>query len=206
VSDDGAMSGTMPPESLVAGPGFPRLALGLAWLGSSLGAGVLGWIIGGVPGRLLLGGAVLGLVATGAVVSNRHKNVTLGFSALASMMVIAIGIAAAVIVAINGDLGTARAAAIGAVPVVGGVQPAIEPSCTEDRRGALPDQNHPSLVHCRARSPTGRRSQLWAATRTAATSLASTSPATAGRQTTPDRRRKAAAFHPPSPPDPPGRP
>jgi hypothetical protein len=121
VSDDGAMSGTMPPESLVAGPGFPRLALGLAWLGSSLGAGVLGWIIGGVPGRLLLGGAVLGLVATGAVVSNRHKNVTLGFSALASVMVIAIGIAAAAIVAINGDLGTAKAVAIGAVPVVGGV-------------------------------------------------------------------------------------
>ena len=114
------MSDAPPPRSLVAGPGFPRMALGLAWIGSSLGTGLLGWLVDGLPGRMLVSVSVLGFVATGAVVSNRRRRVTLTFSALASAVVIAIGVAAA-LVAIIGDAGAAEALALGTVPIVGGV-------------------------------------------------------------------------------------
>jgi len=45
------------------------MALGLAWFGCSLATGVLARLVGGVAGWMLLSIAVLGLVATGAVVS-----------------------------------------------------------------------------------------------------------------------------------------
>jgi energy-converting hydrogenase Eha subunit A len=96
------------------------MALGLAWFGTSLGTGVLGWLVGGLPGRMLVSVSVLGFAATGAVVSNRRRRVTLTFSALASAVVIAIGVAA-VLVAIIGDVGVDVALALGAVPIVGGV-------------------------------------------------------------------------------------
>jgi uncharacterized membrane protein YccC len=115
------MCDAIPPRSLVAGPGFPRMALGLAWLGSALGTSVLGWLVDGVPGRLLLCVAVLAFVTTGAVVSNRRRRVTLTLSVLASTVFIAVGSVAAALVAITGDLGVAQAVAVGAVPVVGGV-------------------------------------------------------------------------------------
>ena len=114
------MGDAQPPRSSAAGPGFPRMALGLAWFGSSLGTGVLGWLVGGLPGRMLFSASVLGFAATCAVVSNRHRRVTLAFSALASAVVIAIGVAAA-LAAITGDAGIAQALALGAVPIAGGM-------------------------------------------------------------------------------------
>jgi len=115
------MSDAFPPQSLVAGPGFPRMALGLAWLGSSLGTGVLIWLVDGLAGRLLLSVAVLGFIATGAVASNRHRRVTLAFSALASVVVAGVGVVAAALVAVTGGLDVAEAVAIGTVPLVGGL-------------------------------------------------------------------------------------
>ncbi len=97
------------------------MALGLAWLGSALGASILGWLVDGVPGRLLVGVAVLAFVTTGAVVSNRHRRVTLTLSVLASAVVIAVGGVAAALVAITGDLGVGEVVAVGAVPIVGGL-------------------------------------------------------------------------------------
>jgi len=75
------------------------------------------WLVGGVAGWMLLSIAVLGLVATGAVVSNRHRRVTLGLSALASTVVLAVGGVAAAVAAVSG----AVAVAIGIVPIVGGL-------------------------------------------------------------------------------------
>jgi hypothetical protein len=115
------MSDTVPPGALHAGPGFPRMALGLAWFGSSIGTGVLGWQVNGLPGWLLLGAAVLGCVATGAVVSNRWRPVTLTFSALAGATVVATGVVAVVVAGTTGDLAVAEAVAVGVVPVVGGL-------------------------------------------------------------------------------------
>jgi len=106
-------------EWLGAGPGFPRMALGLAWLATSLGTGLLGWIISGPRRALLLAAAVLGLAVTGAVVSNRHRAITLGFSALAGMATIAVGLVVMVLVAVSDGLDIASAA--GVVPVVGGL-------------------------------------------------------------------------------------
>jgi hypothetical protein len=117
--DDDCMSDAIP--SLVAGPGFPRMALGLAWLGSCLGTSVSGWFAGGLPGQLLAGAAVLGVVAAGAVASNRHRRVTLAFSAAASTVVITAGAVAAALMAITGGPEVAAAAATGAVPVLGGL-------------------------------------------------------------------------------------
>jgi uncharacterized membrane protein YjjB (DUF3815 family) len=70
---------------------------------------------------LLLGTAVLGLAATGAVVSNRRRGVTLAFSVLASAVVIAVGVVVAALAATTGDRGVAEATAIGALPVAGGL-------------------------------------------------------------------------------------
>lgn len=119
--DDADMSDAISPGSLEAGPGFPRMALGLAWLGSSLGLSVLGMAVNGRPGQLLLGLAVLGIVAMGAVVSNRHRKLTLNFSALAGAVVAVVGLGAAALVAVTSGYDAAEAVAISAVPVVGGL-------------------------------------------------------------------------------------
>jgi hypothetical protein len=75
----------------VAGPGFPRLALGSAWIASSAAVAAIGWLTslnsghdGAVLGRLLYGLAVVGLLAAGAVASNRHRAVTLRLAMAAS--------------------------------------------------------------------------------------------------------------------------
>jgi hypothetical protein len=119
--DDADMSDAISPGSLAAGPGFPRMALGLAWLGSSLAMSVLGMVVAGGPGQSFLGLAVLGIVATGAVVSNRHRRMTLTLSALASTVVVVVGLGTAALVAATSDYDAAKAVAIGAVPIVGGL-------------------------------------------------------------------------------------
>jgi len=119
VEDAAGDAGAMDVE--VAGPGFPRVALGLAWFGSVVGTGAFGWFVGGVLGRVLLGAAALGVLAMGAVVSNKARTVTLTFSALAAVAVIIAGGFTAALAAITGDVDVASAAMIGAVPVVGGL-------------------------------------------------------------------------------------
>ena len=101
------------PHVAVAGPGFPRLALGLAWVCSSLAAGAVGWGLSGTPGRgtgfedrLLLGLAVLGLVTACAVASNRHRALTLTFSIIVSAICVLAGAAVLVVAATrDGALG-----------------------------------------------------------------------------------------------------
>src|SRR5262249_17649578 len=67
----------------------------------------------GPAGLVLLGAAVLGFVATSAVVSNRHRAVTLTFSALASVATIAAGPVVAMLAAVTGALDVAEAGAGG---------------------------------------------------------------------------------------------
>jgi hypothetical protein len=119
--DDGAMTDASPPRYPVAGPGFPRVALGFAWFGSALGTGVVGWLVDGLPGKLLAGGGVLAVVALGAVVSNRGRRVTLALSSLVGTILIVIGVVAAVLAAVAGDLDPAEVVAMGAAPVAGGL-------------------------------------------------------------------------------------
>jgi hypothetical protein len=117
-------------NTLDAGPGFPRLALGLAWLIASLAVGVLGWLLLAVsdrrddaaPGWLLLGAAVLGLVAGGAVASNRGKIWTLTWSLVVSAVFVVAG-AAAVGIAVAGSdaVFVSDLLLFGGVPVVGGL-------------------------------------------------------------------------------------
>lgn len=115
------MSDALPPQSLAAGPGSPRMALGLAWFGSSLGSGVLGWLVDGLAGRLLLSTAVLGFIARAAVASNRNRRLTLGFSAHTSMVLAGVGVVTAALIAVTGGRDVAEAVAIGTVPFVGGL-------------------------------------------------------------------------------------
>jgi hypothetical protein len=105
----------------VNGPGFPRMALGLAWFGCALTTGTLGLFTGFVFGRVLVAAAVLGLVALGAVVSNRGRRVTLAFSTVAGAVVIAAGVLAAAGFAAGGILDAGQAALLAAVPVAGGL-------------------------------------------------------------------------------------
>jgi hypothetical protein len=74
-----------------------------------------------VPARLLFGAGVLGFAALAAVVSNRHRRATLAFSAIASAVVIAIGVVAAALGAITGDVGIGTAVAVGAVTLADGL-------------------------------------------------------------------------------------
>jgi hypothetical protein len=117
----GTVSDAIHHRSVVAGPGFPRMALGLAWLATALVSGLLGRLIDGLPAQLLFGLGVLGFAALAAVVSNRHRGVTLRFSTLASVAVIAVGVVAAALGAITGDVGIGTAVAVGAVTLAGGL-------------------------------------------------------------------------------------
>ena len=65
--------------------GFPRLALGLGWVGATVAAGVIGG-----PAWALVG---LGGLATAAVTSNKLRALTLGFSLAASLAFIGYGLA-----------------------------------------------------------------------------------------------------------------
>ena len=104
--------------SLVAGPGFPRVALGLAWVSASLAAGAIGWLATTSTARWLpLGLAVLGLVATGAVISNKLRPMTLAFSSVASAVFVLGGVVTVFLLAVpSGAL-----VLLTALPVVGGV-------------------------------------------------------------------------------------
>jgi hypothetical protein len=126
VVDDGDVPST--PLS-TAGPGFPRVALGLAWMGSSLASGVLGWQLLAIadrredvlPAWVLLGLAMLGVVAVGAVASNRRRALTLTFSILSSGVFVIAGVVAIAIVVARGQSGADDLLLIGALSLVGGV-------------------------------------------------------------------------------------
>ena len=74
-----------------------------------------------MPARLLFGAGELGVVALGGVVSNQHRRLTLRFSTLASVAVIAVGVVAAALGAITGDVGIGTAVAVGAVTLANGL-------------------------------------------------------------------------------------
>ena len=115
------MSNAYSAQAVVAGPGFPRMALGLAWLGASVGTGVSIWFVDGLAGQLLLGVCALGFIATGAVVSNRNRRLTLAFSELAGIVMVAVGVATAALVSVTDQPDRSSAVAVGAVAVVGGL-------------------------------------------------------------------------------------
>jgi len=105
------------------------VALGLAWVFSSVAVGVIGWLLvaisdrrqDAVPGWLLLGLTMLGVVAAGAVASNRRRATTLAFLVLAAGGFVIIGIAAALVASARGDSIAGDLLLIGGVPVVGGL-------------------------------------------------------------------------------------
>jgi hypothetical protein len=119
-ADDGAMTDKVFPGSLVAGPGFTRAALGLAWVGSWLATATLVWAVGAPTRSIPLCLALLGLVASGAVASNKVRVVTLAFSTVSSAVFVAGGVVTAALAAAQGaGAGSVILAAV--VPVVGGV-------------------------------------------------------------------------------------
>jgi hypothetical protein len=110
--------------------GFPRLALGLAWLIASLAVGALAWLLIAVsdrrddagPGWLLAGVAVLGLIAAGAVASNRRRAATLRWSLIVSGLFVTVGILVAVATALISDTTfLSDLLLLGGVPVAGGL-------------------------------------------------------------------------------------
>jgi hypothetical protein len=120
-------NGTTP--SVTAGPGFPRVALGLAWVCSSLAVGVLGWLLFAISdwrqdrltGLVLLGLAILGVVAASAVASNRRRALTLTFSIVASGAFVVAGAVAVILVVANGNSFVGDLLLIGGIPAVGGL-------------------------------------------------------------------------------------
>jgi len=123
VTDSGA------PPSVIAGPGFPRVALGPAWVCSSLAVGVLGWLLFAISdwnqdrlaGLVLLGLAVLGMIATAAVASNRRRALTLTFSLMAGGAFVVAGVTAVVLVMARGNSFAGDLLLIGGIPAVGGL-------------------------------------------------------------------------------------
>jgi hypothetical protein len=126
---DGVVTENGRPRSVVAGPGFPRLALGLAWVCSSVAVGVLGLLLVGiserrpevVAGRVLLGLAALGVFAAGAVASNRRRALTLSFSIAASAVFVLAGIATVAFLGLQGGVFASDLVLIGGIPLIGGV-------------------------------------------------------------------------------------
>jgi len=124
VTDSGA-----PPPVTSAGPGFPRVALGLAWACSSLAVGVFGWLLLAISdwsqdrfaGLVLLGLAALGVISTAAVASNRRRDLTLTFSLMASGAFVVAGVAAAVLVMARSNSFVGDLLLIGGIPAVGGL-------------------------------------------------------------------------------------
>jgi hypothetical protein len=126
---DGVVTENGRPRSVVAGPGFPRLALGLAWVCSSAAVGVLGLLLVGiserrpevVAGRVLLGLAALGVVTAGSVASNRRRALTLSFSIAASAVFALAGIATVAFLGLQGGVFASDLVLIGGIPLIGGV-------------------------------------------------------------------------------------
>jgi hypothetical protein len=108
------------PVSRVAGPGFPRVALGLAWVGSWLAAAALAWSLSAPTRWVPFGLAMLGLVASGTVASNKLRVVTLAFSTVSSAVFVAGGVVTAVVAAARGA-GAGAVMLVAVVPVVGGI-------------------------------------------------------------------------------------
>jgi hypothetical protein len=88
-----ADDGTMTESAVENGPGFPRLALGAAWLCSTVILYLLGRSLGPPAGPAVLGLALVGLLAAGAVTSNRYRRVTLSFSTVAAVATAVGGVA-----------------------------------------------------------------------------------------------------------------
>jgi hypothetical protein len=120
------VSGDAFSRSAVAGPGFPRVALGLAWLCSSVAVGVLGRLLLADPDRrqtgwVVLALAVLGVTAASAVATNRRRALTLGYSMAVSAVFVAAGVVAAVLVATRADPAPTELLLLPVIAVAGGV-------------------------------------------------------------------------------------
>jgi len=111
----------------MAGPGFPRLALGLAWFCSALAVGILGWLAVSNRGDdyglgwSMLGLATLALVALGAVISNKHRDATLTFSIVVSAAFVILGVASAGLSLLAQDSVVDDLLGVGGILVVGGL-------------------------------------------------------------------------------------
>ena len=116
-SHDGALTDNVHSGPLVAGPGFPRVALGSAWVCSSLATGAIGWLATSTARWVPLGLAPLGLVATAAVVSNKLRPVTLAFSTVASGVFVVGSVVTGVVLAGPGG----ALALLAVVPFLGGL-------------------------------------------------------------------------------------
>lgn len=85
------MTGNGASATVTAGPGFPRFALGLAWLCASLVVGAVALRRTGPTDGVLLGLATLGALAAAAVASNKRKPLTLAFSRVAGAVFVVAG-------------------------------------------------------------------------------------------------------------------
>jgi hypothetical protein len=120
------MMTTMTGDASRAGSGIPRLAVGLAWLGSTIAVGFVGWVYAALsdrrddagPGLVLLGLAVLGLVVTVAIIANRRPALILGLIASVAFVVGGM-VAAALVSAGNGFDNDIRLVAV--VPLIAAV-------------------------------------------------------------------------------------
>jgi hypothetical protein len=117
-------------NDLDRGPGFPRLALGLAWLVASVAVGALGWLLIAVSDRrddaswgwLLVGAGALGLIAAAAIAVHRRRAGTLRWSLIVSGLFVTVGILAAVAAALVSDTTFfSDLLLLGGIPVAGGL-------------------------------------------------------------------------------------
>jgi hypothetical protein len=102
------------------------VALGLAWLCSSVAVGVLGRLLLADPDRrqtgwVVLALAVLGVTAASAVATNRRRALTLGYSTAVSAVFVAAGVVAAVLVATRADPAPTELRLLPVIAVAGGV-------------------------------------------------------------------------------------
>jgi hypothetical protein len=108
-------------------PAYPRLAIGLAWLGSTIAVGFLGWVYFALtdrrdetaPAWVLLVIAALGLVVTIAIVL--HRPAALRLSLIASVLYAVGGIVGAALAAADGDIDPADIRLIAGVPIVAAI-------------------------------------------------------------------------------------
>jgi hypothetical protein len=123
------VTGSGTPHLAVAGPGFPRVALGLAWICSALAVGTIGWLLivvsdrrsDGRLGGVLLGLAIVGVMAAATVASNRRRALTLAFSTAGGILFVMAGLVLAIVVATRDEVFVAPVLLAAAVPVVSGV-------------------------------------------------------------------------------------
>ena len=103
------MTGNGASATVTAGPGFPRFALGLTWLCTSLVVGAVALRRNGPADLVLLGLAILGVLAAAAVASNKRKPLTLAFSMAAGAVFVVAGPALLGVLAARGGIGAGDA-------------------------------------------------------------------------------------------------